>query len=236
MFKITFNKPAFKMFFAGEDAEGLMIKTEGRSVFFKPVPHIGDQPGIAPLTEKVRGGAQTIIEGSEEGKLFSLLKNPMGNPYFTLRRAPGGWMEAVPHNGRRHFPERWEPHIRVWPLEAEMMVNETRADEQPSIRYSDAKPLTYVRPEIPSSEQARETLRQLEDTLRGVTDEPMNEAFAAVHSAQKLITQFLSVCEANPLPMARTRKPRQKVSIATLAPTMVTPRSQRARALGRVSP
>lgn len=194
MFKITFNKPAFKMFFAGEDAKGIEIKVEDRTVMFKPVIKLDDRLGVSTITERPRGGAETFIEGSQEARLFSLLMNPLGNPYFLLRRAAGGWMEAIPHTGPKHAPERWEPHIRIWPLEA----TNPQTVETPA----------RLRPELPASEEARETLCQLEATLSGVTKAPFGTAFAAVHSAQALINRFLAFCHDHPLPNQKQRKTR----------------------------
>lgn len=202
MFKITFNKPAYKMFFAGEDAAGIRIKVEDRTVRFKPVQKLGMESDVVALTEKHRGGAESFIEGSKEAQLFELLTNPLGNPYFILRRAPGGWMEAIPHPGPKHAPERWEPHIRVWPLEIAQPAVDT---ETTSVTLRTTK---GMRTELPASEEVRETLQQLETTLSGLTTVSFGTAFAAVHSAQALINRFLSFCQEHPLPNQKPRKSR----------------------------
>jgi hypothetical protein len=202
MFKITFNKPSVKMFFAGEDAAGIQIKVEGTKVFFKPVHKIEpDQLDVVPITEKTRGGAQATIEGSRANELLNLLTNPLGNPYYLLKRTSGGWMEATPHSGPKYSPERWEAHIRVWPRDtaAAISVDDDRFNADPA-------PNAY--PVLPVEEQARETLQKLEEKVRNVTRAPAHRQFAAMHEARGLIDRYLTLFAENPLPNQKIRKPR----------------------------
>lgn len=194
MFKITFNKPAVKMFFQGEDAHGIKIKVENGNILFKPCGE--DQANdldVVPIMDKVRGGAEAKIEGSRSGELLALLTNPLGNPYYLLNRASGGWMEAVPHTGPRYAPERWEPHIRVWPLE-----------DAPAADTAE----TTLRAPLPAEEQIRETLTELEAVVSGMAKLSHGRAYASAQRAQNLLKEYFAVCAQHPLPNQKTRKER----------------------------
>jgi hypothetical protein len=229
MFKLTFNKPSVKMFFAGEDAVGIQIKVEGTKVFFKPIHRIEpDQLDVVPITERDRGGAQATIEGSRANELLNLLTNPLGNPYYLLKRTSGGWMEATPHSGPKYSPERWEAHIRVWPRDtaAAISVDDDRFNADPAPAY----------PVLPVEEQARETLQKLEEKVRNVTRAPAHRQFAAMHEARGLIDRYLALFAENPLPNQKIRKPRTVHIKSPTPPVRVESpqvfRRQRERAFG----
>ncbi|RYF07963.1 MAG: hypothetical protein EOO77_25455 [Oxalobacteraceae bacterium] len=200
MFKMTFNKPSVKMFFQGEDAIGIKVKLEGHKVFFRPVSEIGpDENDVVPITLNKRGGAEAVAEGSQSGNLLQLLTNPLGYPYYLLKRTTGGWMEAIPHTGPRFAPERWEAHLRVWPREA----LSTKPVDELNLHNDD-----HALSGLPASQQMRDTLRRLEDRAQGVTDAPQNVALEVVHEIEDLIHQFKTICNDNPLPNPKVRKTR----------------------------
>lgn len=208
MFKMTFNKPAVKMFFLGEDAVGIRIKVEGNAVFFKPVHKIeSDEPDVVEITDKRRGGAEATIEGSQAGHLLSLLTNPLGNPYYILQRRTGGWMEAVPHAGKGYAPERWEAHIRVWPRET--IPAQAATVEELNLHENNANP---IQEPLPASEQIRSTLQMLESTVSGISDESPQKMFAAAREASGLLDRVFQQFAENPLPHQKTRKPRAMVT------------------------
>jgi hypothetical protein len=238
MFKMTFNKPAVKMFFLGEDAVGIRIKVEGNAVFFKPVHKIGgDDSDVVEITDKRRGGAEATIEGSQAGHLLSLLTNPLGNPYYILQRRTGGWMEAVPHAGKGYAPERWEAHIRIWPRET--IPAQSTVVEELNLHENNANP---IQEPLPASEQIRSTLQMLESTVSGISCETPQRAFAAAREASSIIDRLFQHFAENPLPLQKTRKPRAMVATKpVMQNVVVTPtktdssifRRQRERAFGQ---
>lgn len=214
MFKLTFNKPSVKMFFLGEDATGIKIKIDGHKVFFKPVSIIEDtDTDVVAITDKERGGKEAVIEGSQSGTLLQLLTNPLGYPYFLLKRTTGGWMEAVPHTGPRYAPERWEAHIRVWPREA---VPAKPVDETLNLHEGNAN---FAQPDLPPSERIFETLRLLENRARGLTKASPNDAFAAIHDIESLAEQARQIYAQHPFPNQKERKPRTVKPRPTAAAT-----------------
>lgn len=113
-FKMTFNKPAFSNFMAGEDADGLKVNISNGSVQFLPVSKSND-PDVIPLNYRPkRGGGESIVEGSKAAELFAALKK-MGSvsPFFTLTRLKGGWIGLEPYNAEA-APTRFTPHLRLW--------------------------------------------------------------------------------------------------------------------------
>ncbi|RYD66145.1 MAG: hypothetical protein EOP83_05770 [Verrucomicrobiaceae bacterium] len=236
MFKMTFNKPAVKMFFLGEDAVGIRIKVEGNSVFFKPVHTIQfAEPDVVEITDKRRGGAEALIEGSQANHLLSLLTNPLGNPYYILQRRHDGWMEAVPHAGKGYAPERWEAHIRIWPRET--IAVQTAALDSLNLHENNANP---IQEPLPASEQIRSTLQMLESTITGISQESPQRAFAVAREASTLIDKLFQHFAENPLPHQKTRKPRSMIK-PVIQQMVATPqkgdggtvfRRQRERAFG----
>lgn len=112
-FKLTFNKPAFKMFFEGEDSKGLAIRVvDDGQVQFRPVA-TDEGPDTATISMRGRGGIEASIEGSASDTIMKHLKNPHGYPYFMLNRAPKGWIKATPFDGPGE-PPRFQPQVRVW--------------------------------------------------------------------------------------------------------------------------
>ena len=114
-FTLTFNKPAYKMFFEGEEATGLKIRVQDGIVQFRPVDSDEeDGSDTASLSMRERGGVAAVIEGTASDTIFSHLKNPHGLPYFLLSRAPKGWITATPFEGPGREPPRFAPQVRVW--------------------------------------------------------------------------------------------------------------------------
>lgn len=112
-FTLTFNKPAFKMFFEGEEAQGLKIRVQDGMVQFRPVA--SDQGAdTARLEQRERGGLAASIEGDASSTILEHLKNPNGLPYFMLSRAAKGWITATPFEGPGREPPRFHPQVRVW--------------------------------------------------------------------------------------------------------------------------
>ena len=200
MFKITFNKPAVKMFFAGEDAVGVQYKVEDGKILFKPVHKIqGRERDVFPVSEKRRGGAEAFIEGSNAGTLLNLLTNPFENDYFILKRRSGGWMEAEPYvhpdekpKDEKVAPERWEAHIRVWKRGMEAFARAAAPVTKPVI------PTT-----LPPTVQAHEALVQIENRLAGISELSPGRAFVRLNEAMEWINRFRDLVTAQPVTTPR---------------------------------
>lgn len=113
--KITFNKPAFEAFFAGDDFDGVEFRVESGVLQIKPVFVVGDED-VAPIEERTRGGIEVdVVDYWQDEEVLQALRNPYGNPFFSLHRAGRGWFSAVPYDGRpRSEPPRTIPVMRVW--------------------------------------------------------------------------------------------------------------------------
>lgn len=190
MFKVTFNKPAVAMFFSGEDAAGIEYKSdpEAGTIQFRPVPRIDpDSHTTVPVTMKMRGGIQAVFEGSQSAGLLRLLTNPFNphNPYFTLKRKAGGWMEAVPHvqDRDKRAPERWEPHIRVWQLDNTTPMVDEDAETEDALK-------SPIPAELPPTERAREALFQIETLSQNISKLSFPAAFKRVTQFRDLIGRF----------------------------------------------
>lgn len=233
MFKITFNKPASKAFFEGEDAEGIRVKIENGAVLFKAVPKIGpDDKDVVPVTERVRGGVQAYIEGSQAGALLKLLTNPLGYPFYTIKRRANGWMEAVAHTGPKFEPERWEPHIRVWPREGSATATDANMGELDLRGPGHAK---FVQPDpTPETDpnHVRDNLRKLEDSVKGLAEVPFGLAYSKLTEVQKLMQIVLNPLQAvatEEAQMIRDARPRRRVSQTDVHPTVIQSAGARPR-------
>lgn len=235
MFKLTFNKPASKAFFEGEDAEGIRVKIENGAVLFKAVPKIGpDDKDVVPVTERVRGGVQAYIEGSQAGALLQLLTNPLGYPFYTIKRRANGWMEAVAHTGPKFEPERWEPHIRVWPREGSATATDANMGELDLRGPGHAK---FVQPDpTPETDpnHVRDNLRKLEDSVKGLAEVPFGLAYSKLTEVQKLMQIVLNPLQAVATEEAQTireNRPRRRAAHDVPQPALgaltSTPRPRR---------
>lgn len=134
-FKLSFNKPAYEMFFAGEAAAGVQIRvTPEGAVHFHPSP---DQEGedVVPIQDRSRGGIEAVVDGPLTELILKHMRNPHGNPFFMISRVPGGWMEAKPYDGVGD-PPRFKPQLRVWtrsePNPNEVFAKEGSSPDMPS--------------------------------------------------------------------------------------------------------
>lgn len=109
--KLTFNKPAYKMFFEGEECSHLRLRIDNGVAMFQPTN--AEAEDTAPLSFRSRGGVEAEIDGRLSDLVVSALNNPQGYPYFLLNRAQGGWIEAKPY-GKPGEPPRFQAQIRVW--------------------------------------------------------------------------------------------------------------------------
>lgn len=198
-FKITFNKPAYRTFFEGEDMAGLKINVEKNSVFFRPVNTVtGDD--VVPIAERTRGGVEVTIEGTMADTLLKLLRPRADNPFFLLRRAGKNWMEAVEYTGKSYEPPKYEPHARVWhkdargavrvaePISFAQVMEDVRAakalvDSHDADRRSGGRPPREVN-------EARAVLALFAETAREVLP------FQALNEAHGLLGRFLGLDEA----------------------------------------
>lgn len=118
MFRITFNKPAYDTFFAGEEARGLRIKIADGHIAFQPVQESrGDD--IVAVDPRGRGGVEIRIEGKLEDEVLAALQNHH-SPFFLLARqshwiVPAAWVPPTDSpDGKMPEPPRFKPHLRVW--------------------------------------------------------------------------------------------------------------------------
>lgn len=127
-FKLSFNKPAYEMFFAGEAAAGVRIRiTPEGAVHFHPAEEAeGDD--IVPIQDRSRGGIEAVVDGTLTDLIVKHMRNPHGNPFFMISRVPGGWMEAKPYDGAGD-PPRFKPQLRVW----------TRSEPNPNEVFANTK-------------------------------------------------------------------------------------------------
>lgn len=220
MFKITFNKPAVKMFFTGEDAAGIQIRRESDDkIMFRPVGTIGPTDrDVVPVSAKQRGGAEAVIDGSQSGALLKLLTNPLGNPYFILKRRAGGWMEAVPHSGSKFTPERFEPHIRIWRGDNASIDENTTGDDL-DLRAGGEAPIPN---ELPASEKAREALMQLAAICKNLPDHTVPaQAYPQVAEVQEWCRVYTAAIQDSAV--IREKKPRKLRESHARAKTGTTP-------------
>lgn len=114
-FKLTFNKPAEKSFFEGEDVAGLEVKLENDTVFFRASSD-QDQAGLLPIERRTRGGYESVISADLATNLLASLKMAGASirlPFFLLVRDKGGWIKTI-HYSVEGAPPKFEAHVRVW--------------------------------------------------------------------------------------------------------------------------
>lgn len=205
LFKLTFNKPAYSMFFQGEDAKGVRIRVQEGVALFKPVQSL-EGTDIAPIQERNRGGIEAMIEGHMSETILNALKNPNGNPFFMLERAPKGWFYARPFDGSKREPSRFQAQVRVWSRDAVRPLSTQVVHDLQGMGSTEflkevvnAKSIidgydSMKKPGRPPKEvsDARDLIKVFEDVARQVL--PLDD----IRHANRLINRFLGVDTTDP--------------------------------------
>lgn len=231
-FKITFNKPAYRTFFEGEDMAGMRIRIDKDTVFFRPVVSVtGDD--VVPVSERTRGGVEVVIEGTMADTLLRLLRPRADNPFFLLRRAAKNWIEAVEYTGKSYEPPKYEPHARVWsketrgaaratePVRFEQVMDDVRAAKAMVDRYDADRRGGRPPREV---NEARALLHLFAETAREVLP------FRALAKAHALLGQFLGLGEIG-------KPDRASVAVTDgLAPEPTAPEAAGPEAVPEIAP
>lgn len=190
-FRLTFNKPAYEMFFRGDDAQGVRIKIADGIVQFKPTNSL-EGNDVVPVSQRgTRGGLQAIVAGTHADAVLDAMKNEFGNPFFVLQRMERGWIGAHPHQGPAAEPTKVTPVVRVWVqgyerrvapqlleelnrLDLPQFLDEVReakkiTDDYEKLNKAGRPPMAVM--------NARDTLRLFTETARDVL--PLGGLFAA---------------------------------------------------------
>lgn len=115
VFRLTFNLPAQKYFFSGEEVSGLRIKIENQVVTFRAAvePRGPDSVGFVA---RPRGGYECQIDGDMAEELLSILMKDasISEPFFILNRNKTGWINIQHFVGNGLPPPKFDPHMRLW--------------------------------------------------------------------------------------------------------------------------
>ncbi len=113
---LSFNRSAVQAHFPSRPL-GVLLRTEGSGIAVQPTSEGGRRKHerFVPGRPRERGGFAVLLHASKDaGKVAALERaSTPSRPFFLLRRASDGWLDAIHHEGDGD-PPRAEPHMRLW--------------------------------------------------------------------------------------------------------------------------